>query len=111
MTREELEKIAEKLNERFKEGNEGYQLVGRHVEALMKEANEAIGGYGVEALESEDYWHSYFWHNAFGLYVNMGDTYDDTIVFDVEEQEFIATNWGDFILEFQERRRIEGEEE
>jgi hypothetical protein len=35
-------------------------------------------------------------------YVNMGDTYNATILYNVKSQNFYVTTWGDFV----ERNRI-----
>ena len=58
-------------------------------------ANELIGGYGVEyiAHRNDTPWRSY------GLqYVNMGDTYAATIIFDWKSQRFRwPVSWGDIV--------------
>lgn len=64
--------------------------------AKLQLANELFGGYGVEALRDENVWIDNYWQNTIALYVNMGDTYTRTIVYDVYEDKFIVTSWGDW---------------
>jgi hypothetical protein len=66
------------LNKRYNSRNE---------QSLMEEANNALQGYGVERIDEK---------GIKALYVNMGDTYDRTIVFDEDQLVFIDTNWGDW---------------
>lgn len=68
----------------------------RAVDVLMEQANIELKGYGVEALSDEKAHVDSYYRNAIALYVNMGDTYDFTVVFDTEFNKFIATSWGDF---------------
>ena len=66
------------------------------VNEQLEAINELIDGHGVEAIRIDDYWHSNYWGNCIGLYVNMGDTYTLTIIYDVIENQFEFTSWGDF---------------
>jgi hypothetical protein len=60
------------------------------VEVRMSMLDEVIGGSGVESL-SEDQgfqaWPDY-------SYVNMGDTYTTTIMFNFDSQKFFVSDWG-----------------
>ena len=60
------------------------------VEVRMSMLNELIGGSGVESL-SEDQgfqaWPDY-------SYINMGDTYTTTIMFNYDTQKFFISDWG-----------------
>jgi len=57
-------------------------------ELKMAALNVVLAGYGVEGItpEGED--------SCRATYVNQGDTYALTVVYDIEEGEFIATDWG-----------------
>lgn len=51
-----------------------------------------MGESGVEVLVEDG--------KAIASYVNNGDTYKPTVVYDHEEQEFLITSWGDFLEEW-----------
>lgn len=61
--------------------------------------NEILGESGVESL-IEDGKH-------IASYVNNGHTYAPTIIYDVEEGEFLVTSWGDFLEGWQAENVIE----
>jgi hypothetical protein len=65
------------------------------VEKLLDEANEKLKGFGIEGFEDND--------GYFVDYVNMGDTYDDTIYFDSLDGKFYAGSWGDLVESDEER--------
>jgi len=65
------------------------------VDRVLDAANAALGGYGVEAIEGE--WHDRYYQNIVALYVNMGDTYNTTILFDAVKGRFHVTSWGDWV--------------
>jgi hypothetical protein len=71
------------------------------IDALMEKANQDIGGYGVEALRSGQSDSIDFWDDAYGdtyaLYVNLGTSDDYTIIYDVEEEEFLASDIETFV--------------
>lgn len=76
------------------------------VERQMCALNEILGGHGVEAIQEGDgyirrrrFHHDYdrhFWRDTVLLYVNQGDTYAPTLAYDVREDRFIITSWGDW---------------
>ena len=54
--------------------------------------NELLGGFGAEAIPFEGSWPEI-------SYINMGDTYDLTVVFDYSEEKIYATDWGTIVEE------------
>jgi hypothetical protein len=63
----------------------------------MEVVNELLNAHGVESIQvSEELYQDKYWGNAIGLYINMGDTYDLTIIYDVIELEWQVTTWGDY---------------
>lgn len=62
----------------------------------MEVLNELIDGFGIESISFDDYWHSNYWGNAIGVYVNLGDTYILTIIYNVIDEQFEFTSWGDY---------------
>lgn len=70
--------------------NEGY------VFATLNAADKMLDGFGREYLYSSD--------GSNGVdYVNMGDTYVTTFMFDFAKDKFIVGSWGD-LVETQPRR-------
>jgi len=53
--------------------------------------NELVKGFGVESIELDG--------ETIGYYVNRGDSYDETIIWDESNGEFIISSWGDFLEE------------
>jgi hypothetical protein len=66
------------------------------VEAIMERANRFMDGHGVEVVTSSNEWCSYFC-DARLFYVNMGDAYDLTFMYDVVEHKFSVQSWGDWM--------------
>lgn len=64
-------------------------------ELIMAAINEVMGGFGVEAIHG-NYVDSYH-QDIQAVYVNMGDTYNMTILHDNERGRFVATSWGDWV--------------
>jgi hypothetical protein len=73
---------------------------GKSVSTILREADRALNGHGVEYIDSrEDTMRS-----RDGIsYVNMGDTYDTTLLFDHKTGRFSVGAWGD-VVERQPRR-------
>ena len=73
------------------------------IDKCMELANDLLRGYGVEPLRASDHFDNY-WGDIVALYVNMGDTYTQTILCDVETGNFYGCSWGDWV-EAQERKK------
>jgi hypothetical protein len=84
-----IEKYAEKLNTQH--------LSHAAAENAMDAANKYLEGYGVESITDENEFVDNYFRDAIGIYVNMGDTYTKTIVYDTKNKQFLATSWGDFV--------------
>jgi protein-L-isoaspartate O-methyltransferase len=70
------------------------------VDDIMETANKLLDGYGVELLTDErGDWSSYYGYGVI-LYVNLGDTYETTLVYDIKKTTFLVTSWGDFYDEW-----------
>lgn len=57
--------------------------------------NEVLEGYGVEAIRGS--WEGGYYGDVAAVYVNMGDTYDQTVVYDTRKGEYKVTSWGDWV--------------
>jgi hypothetical protein len=66
------------------------------IHRVLRRADEALNGHGVEYLNSRD-------DTSPVAYVNRGDTYDTTLMFDYEKGRFLVGSWGD-LVERQPRR-------
>ena len=65
-------------------------------EKLREAINEAMGGHGIESIRQKDYLVGYYADTRY-LYVNRGDTYDITLVYDTESDKFIVASWGNLV--------------
>jgi hypothetical protein len=74
------------------------QSSGDHdqVDAALDAVNEAIGGHGIEAIEG-DYQVDRYYYNIVALYVNTGDTYNPTLLYETENERFLVTTFGDWV--------------
>lgn len=67
----------------------------RQADDAMEKANSIMEGYGTEAIRGK--YVSFFWQDAVAVFVNMGDTYDPTLLFDTVKDRFMVTTLGDFV--------------
>lgn len=65
------------------------------VYAIMLVADKFMEGSGVEGLEGE--YVDSFSQNVQASYVNTGDTYSATLLYDNVTGRFVLTTWGDFV--------------
>lgn len=63
--------------------------------------NEILGGYGVEPLRGV--WWCRSCGNCHAEYVNFGDPYDLTVVYDYHRCMFRVMSWGDYVEMFPKR--------
>jgi hypothetical protein len=80
------------------------------VDQYLEYANKELDGYGVEAVTDENAYVDSYYHNIIALYVNMGDTYVNTVVYSTETKEFMITSWGDFYENWQNDNAANSEE-
>lgn len=57
--------------------------------------DELIEGFGVEAISTLGEFDSY-WGDTVSEYINVGDTYVTTVLYDYSEKEWCLTSWGDW---------------
>jgi len=77
------------------------------IDEILKKANKILHGFGVEPITDENAFINKYYYDIIGLYVNMGDTYDTTLVFDTDRQKFLITSWGDFYEKWQSENSTE----
>jgi len=79
-------------------------------EARLERVSLATGGHGVEAIFLIEADRSGPRGLPDALYINRGDPYVPTLLYDVRRDAFLETAWGDW-LEAEETRRAQGERE
>lgn len=75
------------------------------VDAALDYANTLVEGHGVEAIRG-DYHVDGYYQDIVALYVNTGDTYSATILYDTERERYYATTFGDWVEKNQKRYSI-----
>lgn len=80
------------------------------LEAAMGKINQLMGGYGVESIRGEagrgGYWGGY-WGDSVAIYVNVGESYDNTVLFNLVTYRVQITSMGDFVERYGQRYGIE----
>lgn len=71
-------------------------------ELVLQVANDVMGGNGVEPVVAEGRWVDVYYQNIVALYVNLGDTYDDTLLYSTSRARWRWESWGNFV----ERNRL-----
>lgn len=66
------------------------------LELKLSALNELLDGHGIEPINRESEWVNSYWQDCIANYINMGDTYITTIVYDTINESFLLTSWGDF---------------
>ena len=75
------------------------------IDAILDDVNDALRAHGIESIEGT--WHDRYYQNIVALYVNMGDTYNGTILYDTTKNRFYATSWGDWVERNGDRLGVE----
>lgn len=65
------------------------------VDKALNEADKILQGFGVEAIK--DNGRDSYYCDIGLLYVNKGDTYTTTLVYDTRKKRFIIAAWGDIV--------------
>jgi len=64
----------------------------------LEAINKLIGGHGTEGIRGD--WQNGYWGDIVAAYVNMGDTYNLTVMHvrgDYGRGRFIVTTWGNWV--------------
>jgi len=69
------------------------------VDEIMEFLNDRMGGFGIQALRGDV--NDKYYGDVLALYVDMGDTYTPTVIYDTQEKEFHYTSWGDFMENYE----------
>ncbi len=76
------------------------------VDESFKGLSKLLDGHGSEVIRCSAQWERY-WLDIALQYVNMGDTYTQTVVFDVGAYSFRVGTWGDWLEVHEKRCRSE----
>jgi len=76
------------------------------VDTALKLANVLMHGYGVESIEG-GYQVDRYYYNIVALYVNTGDSYNNTLLYETERERFLLTTMGDWVERNERRYHIE----
>lgn len=75
------------------------------VDRMLTVANGHMDGSGVEAIRGGGGAWDRHYMDIRALYVNMGDTYSTTLLYDVARDTFYITSWGDWVETAERTRR------
>ena len=78
----------------------------RLIDIALDFANQVLDGHGIEAIRGDVTVDRYYFDNV-ALYVNMGDTYNTTIVYETATNRFLLTDYGTWVEHNERRYRIE----
>lgn len=68
----------------------------RGVDAVLDEANRILRTHGVEAIRG-DYHVDNYYFDIVALYLNTGDTYAPTLLYETDRGRFVLTTMGDWV--------------
>ena len=68
----------------------------RESDRIMEALNSVLDGHGVESIQGRKWLDNYHGDHC-ACYVNMGDTYDATILLDYDTGNYRLTTWGDYV--------------
>lgn len=74
------------------------------IESVFIGLNILMFGYGVEVICGA--WHDHYWQDIVCQYVNMGETYETTILYDAVKNKWYATSWGDWAEKYDVKYNI-----
>jgi len=93
--------IAKALAQEFKNARGDHDAVDR----ALDNANVAISGFGVEPING-DYHVDNYYFDIVALYVNTGDTYNGTVLYETDRERFLVTTMGDWVEQNERKYRI-----
>ena len=71
------------------------KLMQNDVDGALSKADTYMAGFGIEAIRGK--WVDNYYGDIVGLYVNTGDTYNTTLLYDTIKERFYVTTMGDFV--------------
>jgi predicted dehydrogenase len=91
---------------KWKAASQGRRYADDEARTILEFANAIMDAHGIEYLSPAEGDRDYSVYGGNGAsYVNIGDTYDGTLLYDEKKQNFYATSWGDFVEQAERRGR------
>ena len=78
----------------------------KQVDNVLELADKMLDASGAEAIRGDFHGDSYY-QDIVGLYVNMGDSYVATLLYDTVAGRFVVTTWGDWVTSHTKKYGIE----
>lgn len=82
-------KTCERLGIDYREFKSAVAANHRDIDGIMEICNKLMGGYGVESISDPTRRWRNFYADITYLYVNMGDSYAQTLWFDTDSESFL----------------------
>jgi hypothetical protein len=76
------------------------------VDKILEHADTLMNANGIEAIRGAFHGDSYY-QDIVALYVNTGDTYEPTLLFNTVTGGFVVTTFGDWVETYSKKYRIE----
>jgi len=96
------DKDAQKVKDLLKNAGFGYNV---DAERTIAQVNKIVNGHGVESLRGNKRVDPYF-DNTVALYVNMGDSYAPTLLYETETGKWRLTTWADWVEKHDRKYKI-----
>lgn len=78
---------------------------------ILEALNEVLDGHGTEPISVEGVWIDRYFGETAAVYVNMGDPYLSTIIYDTEQDRFELSCWGDYYDLLCRRHKVKSHEQ
>lgn len=78
----------------------------KRLDLLLEALNEATEGHGTEPINIEQAWVDRYWMDCCAVYVNVGEAYAPTIVYDTDRDRFDLLGWADMVERLERRHRV-----
>jgi len=67
------------------------------IDGALELLNKEFKGYGVEPVRGRN-WGGHYYQDINLLYVNKGDTYEPTVIYDTQKDSwYVGTSWGNIV--------------
>lgn len=77
----------------------------RDPDKVLDYVDKILRAHGIESIRGEYHVDNYYF-DIVALYVNMGDTYSATLLYETDKRRFLLTTWGDWVERNQKKYGI-----
>lgn len=78
----------------------------RDADIALDVVNKLFHGHGIESI-SGDYHVDRYYYSIVALYVNFGDPYVPTLIYETDNDRFVLTTWGDWVERNERKYKIQ----